>query len=138
MAELDLDRFLEAQEGAYERAISELRGGQKRSHWIWYILPQIHGLGYSSTARRYAIQSRDEAEAYAAHPVLGARLRECVAAMLRHRDQTARQILGTPDDLKFRSCLTLFQAVAPDEPLFGEALDAFYDGPDPRTLEQLA
>lgn len=131
----DLQRFLDAQAGAYARALYELRAGEKRSHWIWYVLPQIQGLGSSSTAQRYAIADRAEAAAYVAHEVLGARLRECVAAILQHRGRTARQILGTPDDLKFRSCLTLFREVAPEEPLFQAALDAFYQGePDARTL----
>lgn len=134
-----LQRFLDAQANDYRQALSELRAGAKRSHWIWYVLPQIRGLGSSSTAQRYAIADRAEAEAYVAHEVLGARLRECVAAILQHRARTARQILGTPDDLKFRSCLTLFREVAPEEPLFQAALDAFYGGePDARTLAILA
>lgn len=135
----ELQRFLDAQANDYRQALSELRAGAKRSHWIWYVLPQIRGLGSSSTAQRYAIADRAEAEAYLAHEVLGARLRECVAAILQHRSRTARQILGTPDDLKFRSCLTLFREVAPHEPLFQAALDAFYGGePDARTLAILA
>ena len=133
----DLQRFIDAQERDYARALAELQAGRKRSHWIWYILPQIHGLGRSSMSQRYAIQSRAEAEAYLAHPLLGPRLKACVAAILAHRDQSARRILGSPDDLKFRSCLTLFAAVAPDEPLFAEALAAFYEGPDPETLARL-
>ena len=134
---MDLQRFLDAQAGVYPQALAELRAGRKRSHWIWYILPQIQGLGLSRTSQRFAIRDRAEAVAYLNHEILGARLRECVGAMLANRHLTALEILGTPDDLKFRSCLTLFQAVAPDEPLFKEALSAFYDGPDPRTLEQL-
>ncbi len=136
-----LDRFLAAQAHDYGRALAELRAGRKRSHWIWYVLPQIDGLGRSSTARHYAIADRAEAEAYLAHEVLGARLRECVQAMLAHRGCSATDILGTPDDLKFRSCLTLFAAVAPegsaDRELLEEALAAFYEGPDERTLALL-
>lgn len=134
-----LDRFLDAQADDYATALAELRAGAKRSHWIWYVLPQLRGLGHSATSERYGIADRAEAEAYAAHPILGARLRACVVAILAHRGtRTARQILGTPDDLKLRSCLTLFQEVVPEEPLFGAALDAFYGGePDARTLALL-
>ena len=134
----ELQRFLDAQEADYTQALAELRAGNKRSHWIWYVLPQIVGLGYSSMSQRYGIQDRAEAVAYLEHEVLGARLRACVAAILQHRDKTARQILHHPDDLKFRSCLTLFHAVNPEDPLFIEALNVFFGGQlDERTLHIL-
>jgi len=131
-----LERFIEAQAGDYGHALRELLDGRKRTHWMWYIFPQLDGLGSSPTARRFAIRNLDEARAYLHHPVLGARLRECAAAILTHRDRTANEILGSPDDLKLRSCATLF-AHASGEPIFREVLEQFYDGiPDPRT-EQL-
>jgi uncharacterized protein (DUF1810 family) len=134
----DLDRFLRAQAGAYDQALEELRRGRKTGHWIWFIFPQIAGLGSSPTSRMYAIASLDEARAYAAHPVLGHRLIECAAAMLSHEGLTAREILGTPDDLKFRSSMTLFAAASPQEPLFARALDRFFSGEsDPLTLAVL-
>ena len=133
-----LERFVEAQEGVFDAALSELSAGRKRSHWMWFVLPQIAGLGHSALARRYAVADLDEATAYAAHPVLGPRLRACVRAVLAHEGRTAREIFGAPDDLKFRSCLTLFTRAAPDEPLFARALDAFYGGaPDEETLRRL-
>jgi uncharacterized protein (DUF1810 family) len=138
MTAFDLGRFLTAQEDVYPRALAELRAGRKQSHWMWFIFPQLAGLGHSPTARFYAIASADEARAYLAHPLLGARLRESVAAMRRHRGQRAETVLGGIDALKFRSSLTLFEAVADDPALFAEALDAFYDGErDRRTLELL-
>ncbi|HEY9218460.1 MAG TPA: DUF1810 domain-containing protein [Phenylobacterium sp.] len=134
----DLERFVEAQAGAYDHAIAELRAGEKRSHWMWFVFPQIQGLGRSPMAQRYAIASLDEAQAYLAHPLLGARLRECVEAILAHRDLSAHAIFGMPDDDKLRSSLTLFAAAAPQEPLFGDALDAFFGGElDPLTLARL-
>ena len=134
----DLDRFLLAQAGAYTQALGELSRGRKTSHWIWFIFPQIAGLGWSPTSRLYAIASLDEARAYAAHPVLGHRLIECAAAMLSHEGLTASDILGTPDDLKFRSSMTLFAAAFPQEPLFAEALGRFFDGEgDPLTMAEL-
>lgn len=127
-----------AQEGVYETALAELEAGRKRTHWMWFVLPQIVGLGSSAMARRYALSDLAEARAYLAHPVLGARLRSCVEAVLKHSDRTANDILGAPDDLKFRSCLTLFEAAAPEEPLFGSALAVFYAGAcDSRTLDLL-
>jgi len=127
-----------AQEGVYQTALAELEAGRKRTHWMWFVLPQIAGLGSSSMARRYALSDLAEARAYLAHPVLGARLRSCVEAVLKHPDRTANDILGAPDDLKFCSCLTLFEAAAPEEPLFGSALDVFYAGArDSRTLDLL-
>ena len=135
---VDLSRFLNAQEPVYATVLAELRSGRKRTHWMWFIFPQITGLGHSAMSRRFAIRDFSEAKAYLTHPILGARLRECVAAVLEHREKTAPQIFGTPDDFKFCSCLTLFQAIAPEEPLFRQALDSFYDGrSDPETIRIL-
>jgi uncharacterized protein (DUF1810 family) len=138
MAAFDLGRFIEAQARSWPAALAELRAGRKQSHWMWFIFPQIAGLGSSPMAVRYAIGSAGEARAYLADPVLGGRLREGVAAMLAHRGQRAEAILGGIDALKFRSCLTLFEAVADDRALFAEALGAFYaDERDERTLALL-
>jgi uncharacterized protein (DUF1810 family) len=135
----DLQRFVTAQAGAYPQALAELRAGRKASHWMWFVFPQIAGLGSSPTAQAYAIGSLDEARAYLAHPLLGPRLRECVAAANAVQGRSAHQIFGSPDDLKFRSSLTLFAAAAPDEPLFAQGLAKYFAGePDPRTLEKLA
>jgi uncharacterized protein (DUF1810 family) len=134
----NLDRFLEAQASNYEDALAELNAGSKQSHWSWYVFPQIRGLGSSPTSVRYAIGSRAEASAYIAHPVLGLRLRECVNAMLGQRGLTAAQILGDIDAQKFRSCLTLFLQVAPNEGVFSDALKKYFDGvPDQKTLSIL-
>ena len=134
----NLSRFVQAQARNYGDAIAELRAGRKTSHWMWYVFPQIAGLGSSPMAQTYAIGSLAEARAYLAHPVLGARLRECVAAVLAVQGRSAHEIFGAPDDLKLRSSLTLFAAADPDEPLFRRALEAFFGGaPDPRTLELL-
>ena len=135
-----LRRFVEAQEdhGTYAKALAELKQGRKRGHWIWYVLPQLRGLGRSWTADHYGIAGRAEARAYADDPVLGPRLVECVAAILEHRGTPARDILGGLDAMKFRSCLTLFSVAAPEVPVFAEALDVFFDGePDPLTLDLL-
>ena len=138
MTGFDLEHFVAAQEGVYPQALAELRAGQKRSHWMWFIFPQLAGLGTSPMAVRYALRSADEARAYLAHPVLGARLREGVAAMLAHRGTRPEAILGGIDALKFRSSLTLFEAAAEDPEPFAAALDAFYGGDrDLRTLELL-
>ena len=118
----DLQRFVNAQEPVYERVCQELRAGRKSSHWMWFIFPQIEGLGRSSTAQRYALSSREEAAAYLLHPVLGPRLGQCVNAMLQLQGRTLRQILGTPDDLKFRSCMTLFANATADNRLLLDAL----------------
>lgn len=132
-----LERFVRAQQGVYDQALAELRAGRKTGHWIWFVLPQLRGLGRSSTAHEYGIAGRAEAEAYLAHPLLGARLRECVQAMLTHPNRSAVRILGDVDAMKFRSCLTLFGA-ATDDDLFRQALDAFYGGePDTATLALL-
>jgi uncharacterized protein (DUF1810 family) len=134
----DLRRFVEAQEGAYPRALAELKAGSKRTHWIWYVFPQIAGLGSSATSARFSIGSLEEAQAYLAHPVLGPRLAECVDAVNALEGRTARQVFG-PDDVKFRSCLTLFHRAAPEQHRFAEALGNYFGGElDERTLEQLA
>lgn len=134
----DLQRFMDAQDRVYETALAELTVGHKRSHWMWFIFPQIAGLGSSAMAQRYAIASLAEAMAYLAHPILGPRLRECTAAAMALADRTAHQVFGSPDDLKFRSCMTLFTEAAPQEPLFRAGLGKFFGGdPDPRTLEIL-
>lgn len=137
--DFDLERFVDAQQGVYERALAELRAGHKRSHWMWFIFPQIAGLGQSEMSRRYAIASSDEAAAYLAHPLLGPRLRACAAAVLEHEEPGVDAIFGHPDNLKFHSSMTLFADVAPDEALFQSCLDRFFDGAgDPATLELLA
>jgi uncharacterized protein (DUF1810 family) len=134
----DLDRFTMAQTSAYPQALMELQHGQKQSHWMWFIFPQLSGLGLSQTAQHYAIKSLPEATAYLAHPVLGERLVACAKAVLRHRGRSARDILGAPDHLKLHSSMTLFGCVSPPNPVFNEVLDAFYGGhPDRRTLELL-
>jgi uncharacterized protein (DUF1810 family) len=134
----DLGRFVAAQEGVYGRALAELQAGAKRSHWMWFIFPQIAGLGASAMAQRYAIGSLAEARAYLAHPILGERLRACTAAVNAVAGRSAHAIFVAPDDVKFRSSLTLFAAAAPDEPLFAEALARFFGGaPDPLTLAKL-
>ena len=134
----DLNRFVQAQSGDYEQALSELRGGRKRGHWIWYILPQMRGLGVSSTSARYGIGSLDEARAYLAHPVLGPRLRECVEAVSMHEGLGAEQIFGSLDAMKFRSCLTLFAQAVGQPSVFTQALGQFFGNQrDQRTLELL-
>ena len=134
----NLNRFVEAQSRDYEQALSELRGGRKHGHWIWYILPQMRGLGLSSTSGRYGIGSLDEARAYLAHPVLGPRLRECVGAVAMHKGLGAERIFGSLDAMKFRSCLTLFAAADGQSSAFTEALGQFFDNErDARTLEIL-
>jgi uncharacterized protein (DUF1810 family) len=139
----DLARFLEAQEQRYARVLDELAAGEKTSHWMWFIFPQLKGLGVSATARRFGLTGLEEARAYLAHPLLGARLRECTRALLALEGRTAHEIFGSPDDLKLRSCLTLFAqaagaAPAPQDRLFGAALAKYYRGePDPLTLRLL-
>ncbi len=132
----DLARFLEAQQGDYQVALGELKAGEKRSHWMWYIFPQIDGLGFSSTAKFYAIKSVAEARAYLAHPVLGARLVDCARAVLGIEGKTASQILGTPDDLKLKSCATLFSRISPADSIFEDLLAKYYEGkPDAKTVQ---
>lgn len=136
----DLQRFVDAQDagGTWPRALAELKAGRKQSHWMWFVFPQIAGLGFSPMAQRYAIASLAEAQAYLAHPVLGPRLREGVAAMNAHAGKTAREILGSPDDMKFRSCLTLFAEATEDDADLRAALAKYYGGePDPETLRRL-
>ena len=133
----DLARFVDAQAADYARALSELRAGKKQSHWMWYVFPQIDGLGQSPMSRRYSIKSAAEARAYLDHPVLGARLRECFAVMYGIAGRSAREIFGSPDDMKLRSCATLFSSES-DEPIFDQVLDKYFDGkPDAETLRLL-
>ena len=133
----ELGRFVEAQDRVYPTVLGELHAGTKRSHWIWFVFPLLRGLGQSTTAHRFGISSMEEARAYLDHPVLGPRLHDCAATLLDHKDRTAREILGYPDDLKVRSSMTLFDH-AGEDPVFGSVLDAFYDGEhDPATLRLL-
>jgi uncharacterized protein (DUF1810 family) len=135
----ELQRFLDAQRTSYENALGELTAGCKESHWSWFVLPQVLGLGTSAMSTRYAIRSLAEARAYLSHPVLGARLITCVKAMMAHADVGASRVLGDVDAQKFRSCLTLFAQAGRSEPLFAAALEVFFDGrPDAATLEILA
>jgi uncharacterized protein (DUF1810 family) len=129
----DLQRFRAAQDPVYATVIGEIRAGDKRSHWMWFIFPQLAGLGRSATAERYGIAGRAEARAYLDDPVLGARLRECTAEVAK----LGHQMFGFPDDLKLRSSMTLFARVADDPAPFEAVLAKFFDGPDPRTLELL-
>lgn len=124
----DLDRFLQAQTRDYPTALREILDGHKQSHWIWYILPQLRGIGHSHNATFYGIDGLDEARAYLAHPVLHRRLLAVLDAMLVHRDRAAVSVLGTVDAAKLRSCATLFHLAAPDEPIFSDILDTFFDG----------
>ena len=134
----DLARFVEAQAGTYDDALEEQRRGRKRSHWMWFVFPQIAGLGSSSTARRYAIATLDEARAYLQHPVLGPRLHECAEAMLGNTGATAQQILGDVDAMKLRSSMTLFQLAAPQETVFGRVIARFFEGaPDGETIRRV-
>jgi uncharacterized protein (DUF1810 family) len=134
----DLQRFLDAQEHTYDDALAEIRSGLKRGHWMWFIFPQIDGLGYSSMSKRYAVQNADEAGAYLSHPILGPRLIEITEALLAVKGRTVRQIFGTPDDMKLKSCATLFAAVSPASSVFESVLERFYSGErDERTLQLL-
>lgn len=133
----DLQRFIDAQAPIYARVVAELSRGQKQSHWMWFIFPQLAGLGHSAMAQRFAIASREEAVAYLSHAVLGSRLKECTALVRAVEGRTVREILGSPDDLKFQSSMTLFSAVSADSE-FSAAIAKFYGGkPDQRTLDQL-
>lgn len=135
----DLARFTSAQEAMHDRALAEIRRGDKRSHWMWFIFPQIDGLGFSSTAKHYAIKSAEEARQYLAHPVLGTRLIACAEAVLALEGRSAFDIFGSPDDLKLKSCMTLFESVAGSDSVFGRVLDKYYQGKrDTRTEEILA
>jgi uncharacterized protein (DUF1810 family) len=134
-----LERFVAAQRPIYDDVVEELRRGRKTSHWIWFIFPQVAGLGQSAMSQRYAIGSLAEAKAYLEHPILGPRLRESAALLLETPGSTAEEILGPIDARKVRSSMTLFHRAAPDEPVFADALNRFYDGiPDPATEEILS
>lgn len=122
----DLNRFIEAQEVNYADALSELRAGRKSSHWMWYVFPQLAGLGHSAMSYRYGIRSEDEARAYLAHPILGPRMSECAEAVLAIENRSARDIFGSPDDLKLKSCATLFAHVSPPGSVFERILDKYY------------
>lgn len=124
----DLQRFLDAQAPVYGQALKELREGEKRSHWMWFVFPQLAGLGYSATSRYYAIETLQHARAFLAHPVLGIRLRECVDVLNGHEGLTAERIFGYPDCLKLQSSLTLFHVAVPDDAGFSRALEKYYDG----------
>lgn len=134
----DLQRFVTAQEPVWDAVRAELAAGEKTSHWMWFVFPQIAGIGVSPMSQRYAISGLPEARAYLAHPVLGPRLREAVALTLDVEGRTAQEIFGSPDDRKLRSCLTLFRRAAPDETIFADALARYYSGKeDPATLQRL-
>jgi uncharacterized protein (DUF1810 family) len=133
-----LNRFVQAQKDDYDQALAEVRRGEKRTHWMWYIYPQLAGLGYSSTARFYAIQNLEEARAYLNHPLLGPRLLECAAAALAVPGKTAHDIFGSPDDMKLKSCATLFGLVSPPASVFQQLLDKYFMAErDSRTLDLL-
>jgi uncharacterized protein (DUF1810 family) len=135
----DLRRFVDAQAGVYDRALAELRRGRKQSHWMWFVFPQCAGLGRSAMSERYAIRSAAEARAYLTDPLLGQRLLECADALLAVTGRTAREILGSPDDMKLRSSATLFAAVSPSRSVFHRILEHYYGGvEDPITLRFLA
>ena len=132
----DLNRFLSAQEGVYDRVLTELRGGLKRSHWMWYIFPQIDGLGHSPTTIQYSIKSLEEARIYLSHSVLGARLKECAETVLAVQGRSASDIFGYPDDMKLQSSMTLFALVSEPHSVFERVLDRYYQGKrDARTLQ---
>ena len=134
-----LHRFLDAQERVYDTVLDELRAGRKSSHWIWFIFPQIAGLGHSGMAQKFAITSLDEAKAYLQHPVLGPRLRSCTQLVLDVNGRSAEEIFGYPDNLKLRSCMTLFLTAASNNTIFKDALLKYFDGkPDTLTLDLLA
>jgi uncharacterized protein (DUF1810 family) len=134
----DLQRFVYAQAPVIDRVRGELALGRKRSHWMWFVFPQIAGLGFSAMARRYAIASLDEARAYLRHPILGPRLEECTRLVVAVEGRSVAEIFGSPDDMKFRSSMTLFSRAAPDMAIFAEALEKYFDGkPDPETLKRL-
>ena len=134
-----LQRFVDAQSGVIEQALAELRGGRKRSHWMWFVFPQIEGLGSSPLAHRYAIASLEEAEAYLRHPILGPRLRECTRLVNAAAGRPIHRIFDYPDDLKFGSCMTLFAHATPDSQVFLDAIEKYFNGRfDPLTLERLS
>lgn len=132
----DLNRFLTAQEGVYDRALTEVRSGMKLSHWMWFVFPQIDGLGHSPTTRHYSIKSLEEARRYLSHPVLGPRLTECAEAVLAVQGRSVSEIFGFPDDMKLQSCMTLFEFLSGPGSVFGRVLDRYYQGRrDERTLQ---
>ncbi len=134
----NLERFVKAQAQVFQQVTSELKAGREMSHWMWFVFPQIRGLGQSSTSIKYAIAGLDEARAYLAHPVLGPRLRECTRLVLLLENRSAVEIFGRPDDMKFRSCMTLFAQVSRDEDIFARALERYFRGvPDRMTLDRL-
>ena len=134
----ELQRFVDAQQPIYETVLSELRAGRKRSHWMWFIFPQISGLGHSSTAQTFAVSSLAEAAAYLAHPILGPRLRECAGLVTGIKGRSVDEIFDGPDDLKFHSSMTLFARAAPRERIFAACLEKYFGGQlDPRTLARL-
>ena len=138
MGSYNLQRFVEAQEPVYDSVLKELRAGQKRSHWMWYVFPQVRGLGVTAMSQRYAIGSLEEAAAYSEHPILGLRLRECTRLVMDVEGRSAEQIFGHPDNLKFRSCMTLFERSATDNAIFRDALRKYFGGqPDQLTLDIL-
>ena len=131
----DLNRFVQAQKAVYDEALLEIKRGRKSSHWMWYIFPQFDGLGFSTTSRLYSIKSVEEAAAYLAHPILGPRLTECAEAALCVEGRSAHEIFGSPDDMKLRSCATLFARVSPPGSVFHRLLDKYFQGkPDRKTL----
>lgn len=133
---MPLQRFLKAQDSVYADVLAQLHAGEKTSHWMWFIFPQLKELGRSATAQLYGIASNAEAQEYVRHPILGTRLKQCSQIVLEHRHKTAQEIFGSPDDMKLRSCMTLFALAAPGERVFTEVLDTFYPGdPDLRTQE---
>ena len=134
----NLNRFVQAQQDDYEQALREIRSGRKQSHWMWYIFPQFEGLGFSSTSKRYSIKSVAEAEAYLGHPVLGPRLRDCAEATVAVEGRTALEIFGSPDDMKLRSCATLFASISPAGSVFDRLLGKYFRGErDGKTLRLL-
>lgn len=134
----DLDRFVQVQDGVFDRVLTELRSGVKVGHWMWFIFPQIKGLGRSPTSIEFAISSREEAHAYLQHPVLGPRLKECTRLVLLVEGRSVEEIFGSPDDMKFRSSMTLFAQVSPDDDMFLRALQKYFGGlPDRLTLDRL-
>jgi uncharacterized protein (DUF1810 family) len=136
---VDLERFVQAQDsgGTYQRAVAELRSGRKTTHWMWFIFPQIAGLGRSATAQAYAISDLAEAQAYLAHPILGPRLIECAEIVAAQQGRSAEQIFGGIDAIKLRSSMTLFAHAAPDQTIFQQVIDQYYDGQDPQTVRRL-
>jgi len=134
----NLERFVTAQDPVYDEVCSELRNGRKESHWMWFVFPQLRGLGFSAMAHQYGISSRKEAAAYLQHPVLGPRLRECTRLVNLVEGRTVGQIFGYPDDVKFRSSMTLFAEATPDNGVFVQALEKYFEGkPDEKTMQRL-